>query len=162
MSPNPQNRSKGPMPAIMRPPKKEEPKITPPPPIERYAEVGDVVEWYPGADPTTKPQPAVITSVGSDGIVVANVMNCEIRDTIPQDGCYHMDHPKARQMGPQEGGGWRHKPLVVATRGMFISLGLLEWNSRAELVQTQKCRDVAGGVISILPEPKDPVAPAAA
>lgn len=155
MSPTPKPQSNRTVPRLMQPPRKEEPKPVEPPPLDRYAEVGDVVQWYPGADPTVETQPAVVTKVGSDGIIVANVMNCEIHDTIPQDGCYPMDHPKARQMGPQEGGGWRHKPLTIAARAMYISLGLLEWNGKDQYVPTQKALDVASGKMDLAGEKKE-------
>jgi hypothetical protein len=109
------------------PPRKApKPPAAPPPKpdLEQYAEVGDTVQWFPGADGNERPQPAFVSQVGHENTVTANVVT-GLRDLIVEEGCRHVGDPKARV--DNSGGGWRHRPLVVAVRRMLIEYELLEW-----------------------------------
>lgn len=103
------------------------PKPPPEPPdLETYAEAGDVVDWFPATDRNEAPQTGVVTQLGNDTKVAVNVFHPALAYTVCQDGCYHIDHPKAQiDLGP---GGWRHKPMTVAARRLLLKAGLLRWN----------------------------------
>lgn len=106
---------------------KAEDKPVPPPSLETYAEVGDPVEWFPGADPTLNPEPAIVSQVLLNGQVTANQFSPYWKDVLPQSPCFHMSDPAARLDGNQDGGGWRHKPQTIALRRMLIAQGFLKW-----------------------------------
>lgn len=114
------------------PPGPKEP--SPVPPLATYAEVGDIVDWFPGADKNEKGQPLIVTQVGQDTRIDGNLVNLNYGPTIPMDGAYHVDHRMAQV--DNGGGGWRHRPLTLAVRTMLVHTGLLVWagdNSRLEL-----------------------------
>lgn len=109
------------------PKKAAKPETIPPPPdLEVYAEEGDTVQWFPGAD-ANQPHPlsGVVTKLGLEHTVTVNRFSPDLCDTTPQDGVRHVNDPKARVDG--SAGGWRHRRLTVATRAMLIHFGLLVW-----------------------------------
>lgn len=105
------------------------PDVAPIPNLERYAECGDVVEWFPSADKNEPPQTAIVTKIEMplEGRVVANVMSPDWGDTRPMDGCHHVDDPRARLDGNSDGGGWRHKPITILLRKMLLASGAMWW-----------------------------------
>lgn len=117
-----------------RPPMKARVEIPKPPipSLERYTEVGDTVEWYPGADKTQQPYCGVATKVGLDDTLTVNRCSPDLCDTAPQDGCRHIDDPKAQH--DAFAGGWRHRRITVGTRAMLLKLGVLKWEFRREWV----------------------------
>lgn len=117
-----------------------------PPPLELYVEVGDTVHWYPGADPGEAGQLAVVTQRLIDTKVSCTVIHPLMTMLMPQDGAYHMSHPKAQI--DNSGGGWRHRPITIAIRRMLIEVGVLEWN--------EECTDL----VPAKPKPPAEVPPA--
>jgi hypothetical protein len=113
-----------PAPAVKEKPKSPPP--APPVPLDRYVEVGDFVQWFPSADRSERPQPAICSAVRPEDIT-ATVFSPVWRDVCPQEPCRHVDDPKAKSDG-NSGGGWRHKPFTVAVRRMMVEMGVLKWN----------------------------------
>lgn len=101
-----------------------------PPPLDKYVEAGDPVEWFPSADPSAPPHVALVTLAGLNFTITANTFHPDLHDSIPMNGCRHIDDPKAREGFDNGGGGWRHKPLTVILRRLAIEQGWLAWDER--------------------------------
>lgn len=99
-----------------------------PPSLETYAEAGDVVQWFPSADPDASPHVALVTQVGIGGVLTVNTFHPDLRDCLPMDGCRHMDDEKVKNGNDTGGGGWRHKPLTVLLRRAAIAQNWLAWD----------------------------------
>lgn len=120
--------------SLMPPTKSPAPKpFTPPADPELYVEVGDPVEWYAGGDLTRSPVAAVVTQVGFKGSVELNCFHPHLAQMLAMDGVLHMSDPQVRKEW-HEAGGWRHRPLTVATRRVLIDLGFLKWDGESRYV----------------------------
>ena len=95
----------------------------------------------------------MITGIGI-GTVDLNVFTSHLHNTSPQEGVIHMDDPRKDVAAIAEGGGWRHRPLTIATRRLLIASGILVWDGDQKYVVADGC-DLAG-LKSLLakPEPK--------
>lgn len=123
-------------------PKPPERKIVPPVPVDKYAELGDSVEWYAGADISSPPMVGMITGIGI-GTVDLNVFSSHLHNTSPQEGVIHMDDPRKNNAAIAEGGGWRHRPLTIATRKLLVEAGILVWDGDQKYAVNGAC-DVSG------------------
>lgn len=132
--------------------KPDRPAAPPLPGLELYVEEGDVVEWYSGGNPGSKPWPATVTKLGIQQIDVVAITPAVNH----RDGVWHMSNPRCREAWNRSG-GWRHRRLTIALRAMAIRLGLLEWQLQANNEWALACT-----VIEHEPEPKPPEAPAKA
>lgn len=119
------------------PPKPVMPPLDP----ELYAELGDVVNWFPGADAGQTPMIGVVTGEGV-GTLDLNVVTSNLHNTAPQQGVMHMDHPHART-DRNQGGGWRHRRQHVAVLKLLIAAGILVWDGDRRYVVSQKA-DLSG------------------
>lgn len=117
-----------PMPAHFRQGVPAEAKPAPPVPLDRYVDLGDPVFWFPGADPLIDPMVGIVTGIGI-GTIDCNVFTSSLHNTVPQEAAMHMDDPAART-DRNQGGGWRHQPLVLATRKLLFAAGIIRWNGK--------------------------------
>lgn len=138
-----------------QPPSRRKPTSTglppEPPDLEAYAEAGDVVQWYPGADQNEQPHMGIVTQVQIDTKVAVNVVHPVLAHTLPQDGAYHVSHRLATI--DNAAGAWKHKPATVALRRLLIAAGVLEWNAARDRLVVSGTFDATGFARSKPPEP---------
>lgn len=130
----PQQKSPPPMPAHFRrdaaslAEQKLREKPVPAVPLEQYAELGDPVYWHPGADENLTPLPGVVVALGVRTVDLS-VFSSSLHGIVPTEAVMHMDDPNARTER-NGGGGWRHRPILLAVRRLMLALGALRWNGK--------------------------------
>lgn len=112
-----------------QPPKWRGPLVVEPAkvPIERYAQVGDIVHWYRGGEESHDPRAAIVTRADGERIDV-NLIDAGLKDMIPQEGVYHADSTAVTPGQKEHAGTWRPRPEDVLFRVLAIEGGKAAFN----------------------------------
>jgi hypothetical protein len=80
-------------------------------------QLGDIVFWFPGGNPTSEPSPAIVTRAGRDNLCL-NIISPTSFNFLIRDGVRHCKDPRA-PVDQKEEGGWMYREEyfeVQATR----------------------------------------------
>lgn len=84
------------------------------PKIIHNVELGDIVLWMEQGLPSDRPRAAIVTDVGSAGILGMSVLGkggeSGLRFYAYRDGIRHIDDPKLTKYDREELGAWDYKP----------------------------------------------------
>jgi hypothetical protein len=95
-----------------------------------YADVGWIVHWFAGGDPTLRPLVGIVVEKspgGGDGMANLTIATFTGSGFGIQESVLHMSHPLVRRQG-NNGGGWRHRHIDLAFMKFLNALGMLAWD----------------------------------
>lgn len=72
-------------------------------------ELGQIVLWYPDADPNAPPHPAMVTAVGQEACCL-NVFGPDTMNMRIREGARHVSDPLARRAETRSEGSWDFTP----------------------------------------------------
>lgn len=107
-----------------QPPKWRGPLVVEPArvPIERYAQVGDVVLWFRGGEESHAPRAAIVLRIDGERADL-NLLDFGLKDMIPQDGVYHADSKAVTEGQKEHAGTWRPRPEDSLFRQLAVEGG---------------------------------------
>lgn len=91
-------------------------------PLERYAQVGDIVHWYRGGEESHAPRAAIVVRADADRVDL-NLIDAGLKDMIPQEGVYHADSQSVTPGQREHAGTWRPRPEDYLFRALAVEGG---------------------------------------
>lgn len=112
------------------------PKPNPPSPMHLYADIGDVVNWYAGGDPSLTPIVGYVVSKspgfapGTSNLTLVLLTGSGMGQ---KEGVLHMTNDRCRRPG-NPNGGWMHRPADLAFKAFMLAVGALTWDGKQDYV----------------------------